>query len=303
MQEYNEESLEYENVIWVRSVLQFTYEKAGEQNLETIFARYDGEDTQSYKNGQWCIMSVSTIMELDPDSFSIDTDFVTDRQIKSWLDKETGEKIQMILPEDTSLLTMYNNSHLEPITEVEINNKDYLFPERIFRDIAPSNELFEMTKQAQSSGWISGYSDGTFQPDNTVNRAEFAKMLTLAFDLTTNSDKEITEIPANLEKFADVKGEWYVPYLSSAVENEVMQGYGDGSMKPSNTIVQAEALAMVLRVAGVNIDKAEEDETWYQPYYEYAEENLDLSFLTEDSLKEEMTRGESVELISECLEL
>lgn len=51
---------------------------------------------------------------------------------------------------------------------------------------------------------ISGYPDGTFRPDNSVTRAEFAKIIKEAFDLQEK----------NLLDYEDIKQEaWYYPYL------------------------------------------------------------------------------------------
>ena len=56
---------------------------------------------------------------------------------------------------------------------------------------------------------ISGYPDGTFKPDNSVTRAEFAKIITEAFDLQE-------EISVNYD---DVKAEnWYYPYLECSAK-------------------------------------------------------------------------------------
>lgn len=56
----------------------------------------------------------------------------------------------------------------------------------------------------KEKGVISGYPDGTFRPDSSVNRAELAKILTLAFDLQERS-------PLGYD---DVKAEnWYYSYL------------------------------------------------------------------------------------------
>ncbi len=59
----------------------------------------------------------------------------------------------------------------------------------------------------QDSGYISGYPDGSFKPDEPVTRAELSKILTSAFELS-ESDK-----PA----YIDVKeDEWYYPYLEKS---------------------------------------------------------------------------------------
>ena len=41
---------------------------------------------------------------------------------------------------------------------------------------------------AIASGWVDGYPDGTFQPEKTITRAEFTKMLLDAIHLTPDSE-------------------------------------------------------------------------------------------------------------------
>lgn len=48
-----------------------------------------------------------------------------------------------------------------------------------------------------NSNVISGYEDGTFRPDNNITRAEFAKMLTVAFGkYDPNATSTFTDLPA-----------------------------------------------------------------------------------------------------------
>lgn len=52
-----------------------------------------------------------------------------------------------------------------------------------------------------NAGVINGYGDGTFKPENNITRAEFAKMLVVAFDIY---DPNATSSFTNL-----LEGEWY----------------------------------------------------------------------------------------------
>ena len=45
-------------------------------------------------------------------------------------------------------------------------------------------------------GYINGYTDGTFQPDKTVSRAEFSKMLNQAIGMKTTA--AVMELPLSL---------------------------------------------------------------------------------------------------------
>lgn len=46
----------------------------------------------------------------------------------------------------------------------------------------------QQIEQAVSEGWVDGYPDGTFRPDETITQAEFTKLLLAAFQLTPDSD-------------------------------------------------------------------------------------------------------------------
>ena len=56
---------------------------------------------------------------------------------------------------------------------------------------------------------ISGYSDGSFKPDNSVTRAEFAKIIALAFGLQEKNELNYDDVKA---------GNWYYPYLECSAK-------------------------------------------------------------------------------------
>lgn len=67
-----------------------------------------------------------------------------------------------------------------------------------------------------NKGIISGYADGTFRPNDTITRAQMAKMLVNAFELTGKESKN---------SFKDVKqGDWFFQYVNTLVENKVTVG-------------------------------------------------------------------------------
>lgn len=105
-------------------------------------------------------------------------------------------------------------------------------------------------------GVINGYPDRTFKPGQEVTRAEFAKMLALAFGVQ----------PKAQISFTDVKAEhWAADYISALAEKEVIEGYPDGTFRPHNKITRTEAITMVARV----LDLLNNDETrpdWAQSF-------------------------------------
>jgi len=117
--------------------------------------------------------------------------------------------------------------------------------------------------ELQEMGAVSGYEDGTFRPNNQINRAEFLKIVMSAFT-------QLPETGSNC--FSDVHDEWFARYVCSAKNIGIVTGYPDGSFKPGDNVNYAEALAMIYRT---NEDEGEqtEDSAWYTPYLKDAEQN------------------------------
>ncbi|RKP51451.1 hypothetical protein D7Z26_16810 [Cohnella endophytica] len=105
-------------------------------------------------------------------------------------------------------------------------------------------------KQAVSAGIVSGYPDGTFKPNRTVTRAEFAVMLMNA--LKPQGDG------AEL-KFTDKEkiGSWAQKSVAQAVYAGVINGYEDGSFRPNAEITRAEMAAIIAKALGQNGGAAE----------------------------------------------
>ena len=71
----------------------------------------------------------------------------------------------------------------------------------------------------KDSGLINGYPNGTFKPDDPITRAEFAKVMATAFELTDvqsyeELDQERFWDILRPEEYTDIyKNEWYYPYI------------------------------------------------------------------------------------------
>ena len=90
-------------------------------------------------------------------------------------------------------------------------------------------------------GYIEGYSDGTFRPDQEITRAESAKLIALWFDNNIADDACVPDL------YIDVScGEWYGKYITYLTGKGVLQGYGEGIFGPGKNVTRAEALKMML---------------------------------------------------------
>lgn len=89
-------------------------------------------------------------------------------------------------------------------------------------------------------GIIGGYADGDFKGLRLVNRAEAAKFLLLA--------KEVS-VPESIDAsiFDDVKiDEWYAPFVEEAAKLGIINGYPDGYFRPGDQVNTAEFLKMLV---------------------------------------------------------
>lgn len=170
-----------------------------------------------------------------------------------------------------------------------------------FSDVNENHPNFIAIETLKQEGVINGYPDGTFRPDNKVNRAESLKMIIIASGI--NFDEN-----AGWENFSDVENsEWFYNYISFAVQNETISGYNDGTFKPGNNINLAEALKMSFKsfnfTEPINFDSPYPDvpkDYWFAPYASFTKSKNITSADPNDGFlhaEKEMTRGQLAELL------
>ena len=91
-----------------------------------------------------------------------------------------------------------------------------------------------------SRGIINGMGKGTFMPNKTMTRAEFAAIVTRALGLAAKDTKAFTDVPSS---------KWYAGYIGAANSSGIVNGVGSGKFNPDGTITRQEAAAMVARAA------------------------------------------------------
>lgn len=85
-----------------------------------------------------------------------------------------------------------------------------------FKDVATADWAYKYISTAYLKSIVSGYPDGKFKADNTVNRAEFFKILFTAMDVKIS--KKVSEDP-----YKDVsKKDWFAPYFAYAKEKNII---------------------------------------------------------------------------------
>lgn len=169
-----------------------------------------------------------------------------------------------------------------------------------FSDVPTSHPNYTAIMGLKSKGIINGYEDGTFKPDQPVNRVEALKMILLGAGVTTTATNTVA-------KFSDTStSEWYAQYLNKAVELKVVGGYPDGTFKPTQSVNLVENLKMLLLAQNVQLSDmvpsvdpyADTPKTeWYAKYVQYAKDKnlIDADSQNKVYPSQAMTRGKLAE--------
>ena len=97
-----------------------------------------------------------------------------------------------------------------------------------------------------NAGIITGYTDGTFRPDQPITRAEFAAISARFSDVVYGGTATFPDVPANY---------WAYKYISLAQYLGWVQGMPDGNFYPAKNITRAEAITMINRVLDRDVEK------------------------------------------------
>ena len=93
-------------------------------------------------------------------------------------------------------------------------------------------------------GWLTGYGDGQYGPDNGMTRAEFSALINRVTGLTEESE--------TISNYTDVaSGAWYASDLAKALAAGYMTGTSATTMAPNAAINREQAMIMVTRLLGL----------------------------------------------------
>lgn len=124
----------------------------------------------------------------------------------------------------------------------EKTRKDNLTKYHSFRDVPQGAWYNAAVATMAKLKIITGYPNGTFQPDAPVTRAEFAA-------IAARFDEKSARTTAS---FRDIYGHWAERYISRSAELGWIRGYTDNTFRPDQSITRAEAMALINRVLNRN---------------------------------------------------
>lgn len=178
-----------------------------------------------------------------------------------------------------------------------------------FSDVSNDNPYYVAIESLKNLGVISGYGDGTFGPNNLVNRAEALKMILASAEIQV-PEVDTTEAIG----FSDVAPNvWFLKYLKKAKNQGIVNGNPDGTFTPGRSVIRAEFIKMLLNSFGTDLSKHQNltenvssdvlAGDWFVPYMSYAKSIGLVSLTLDDKLLpgKELTRGECAEIIYKML--
>jgi hypothetical protein len=96
---------------------------------------------------------------------------------------------------------------------------------------------------------VAGIGNDIYAPGNDITRAEFSAIVVRALGLKPG---------AGNNPFTDVKGtDWYSGYIETAVQYDIINGYGNGNFGPDDRLTREQAIAMTARAMNITGLKAE----------------------------------------------
>ncbi|MGI6588123.1 MAG: S-layer homology domain-containing protein [Peptococcia bacterium] len=98
-------------------------------------------------------------------------------------------------------------------------------------------------------GYIGGYPNGKFMPNNPITRAEFCALINRVFGYNRISFLNFSDVPA---------GKWYSKEIGKAVAAGYLSNYAGGEIRPNDEITRQEVaviLTKILSLKNVQVDR------------------------------------------------
>ncbi len=115
-----------------------------------------------------------------------------------------------------------------------------------FSDVPAGTKVADAVAKLVGYGVINGYEDGTFKPDNTITRAEFAAIIT-RFKGIDGAGDTVTGF-SDLDN--DSSSAWARPYVKAAADAGIINGFEDGTFRAKEPVTYEQAVKMIVCAIG-----------------------------------------------------
>ena len=169
---------------------------------------------------------------------------------------------------------------------------------QVFLDVSGNYPYADGIRYLKENHVVGGYPDGTFKPENIINRAEAVKIILTGSNIpAVKGNTTFPDVPTNA---------WFHDYVTTAADRGIVKGYGDGNFKPENTISRAEFLKVAILTAGFSAPEVIRDPypdvdktAWFAPFFQFCVEHELLRMKKGGFIvpHEAITRGEAADVM------
>lgn len=166
---------------------------------------------------------------------------------------------------------------------------------KTYPDIKKNTPTYKAVDHLSDLGVISGYTDGTFQPQKEITRGEATALI--ARSLGYNDFYKAKKLP-----FSDVKeGYWAEKFISYCYELKLINGVGDNIFAPADKVTYAQMIKMLVCASGLEKQvSSSKGGAWYNGYISVAQKNGILKDVVVMP-NENAPRGDVALLVYNCL--
>ena len=128
-----------------------------------------------------------------------------------------------------------------------------------FSDVGRRDIYKDEIEQAVALGFIAGFEDDTFRPNEPLTREQLVSMVYGALETVDNIELKSAE-STSTQPYPDVMSDrWSAAKIQWAKENDIVTGYPDGTFQPAKPVTRAELIAVLQNSA--KLANMKQDET------------------------------------------
>lgn len=172
-------------------------------------------------------------------------------------------------------------------------------PVAAFPDVDETTAQGKAITIMQDHGYIQGFNDGTFRPNDTLTRAEFVTILNKMYGFSVETENIFTDIQPD---------DWYYGAILTAVQAGYIKGMGDGRFAPNEAVTREQVCVMLNKI--LNVEMLPYSQKITDAVSEWARESVEKlvsnrMFSLEDGGKfratQPITRGETCLALEKCI--
>ncbi|MGE3279072.1 MAG: beta-propeller domain-containing protein [Candidatus Altimarinota bacterium] len=197
----------------------------------------------------------------------------------------------------SSLITLTVLATLTPLPPTSAQDTDSPFVD-VYADYEYKDSIEYLKTNNIVQGYeVEGQEENQFRPDYQINRAELTKIMVEAQFTAAEIDACLEKISGDTVHFSDVKKEdWFAKYVCMAKEKGIIDGYPDGTFKPTQPVNFAEAAKIIANTVKLRTTSNASDEHWFTPFVRSLENRKGIP-VSVRSFRKNITRGEMARMI------